>query len=69
MDFDNVTSSFSRKAVWQLLLRGSGVGRKETSVASLLHFYFHFYCLMFVGCVWCVCVPLQERWRAASHDL
>lgn len=49
-----MTSSFSRKTVWQLLFRGSGVGRKETLITSLLYFYFRFYFLTFVGCACCV---------------
>lgn len=61
MFFGNTTSSFSRKMVWQLLLRGSGVGRKETLVTSLLHFYFRFYCLMVVGYACCVRVLRQFK--------
>lgn len=35
---------------WQFLFRGSGVGGKETLITSLLRFYFHFYCLLFMDC-------------------
>lgn len=42
MVFDNMTFSFSGKMVWQLLFRGSGVGRKETVITSLSVFLLSF---------------------------